>query len=414
MSTAVTLPAGLHHRAADAGERLAGTLDRPAPLPGDRSPRSARWHAQSLSKGAAGVALLHALRGDDERAHRWLRTATAEGLAAGGGAGLWYGVSAVAFALRHSASDRYAGALAQVDRAIDRLVRTRLSTADRRIDNGRCPARREYDVVLGLSGLGTYLLRRDPADPLLHDVLTYAVRLAGSEYAVSGVRVPGWWTRDVPAGRDTAEFTSGHVDLGAAHGIAGPLSLLALAYRAGARVPGQQEAIGTITAWLEEWRQAAPEGPWWPQRLTLSELRQGHVRSRGPLRPSWCYGTPGIARALQLGALASGNVQLQETAERALLACLSDPGQLDRFTDTGLCHGWSGTLLTLWCAAADSRSPDLAYLLAPLLENLLHALPGLDAENRVGLIEGSAGVAATVHTLATGADPRWASCLLIT
>ncbi|GAB3733946.1 hypothetical protein GCM10027590_44420 [Nocardiopsis nanhaiensis] len=322
-------------------------------------------------------------------------------------------MGAVAFALRHGAPDRYAGALVQVDQVVDRLVHTQLRAAARRIDNDRCPARREYDVVLGLSGLGSYLLHRDPADPLLREVLSYAVRLARSEYTFSGIRVPGWWTRDVLAGR-AAEFTGGHMDLGAAHGIAGPLSLLALAYRAGVRVRGQQEAIGAITAWLEEWRQEAPKGPWWPQRLTLSELRQGEVRSRGPLRPSWCYGTPGIARALQLGALVLEDVQRQEAAENALLACLGDSGQLDRFTDTGLCHGWSGVLMTLWCAAADSRSPDLAHLLAPLVEKLLHALSGLDAENRVGLIEGSAGVAATVHTLATGADPRWASCLLIT
>ncbi|MGH3622096.1 MAG: lanthionine synthetase LanC family protein, partial [Sciscionella sp.] len=61
----------------------------------------------------------------------------------------------------------------------------------------------------------------------------------------------------------------------------------------------------------------------------------------GPLQPSWCYGTPGIARAQQLAALATGDTRRRHTAETALLGCLHDPNQLARIIDPGLCHGGS-------------------------------------------------------------------------
>jgi hypothetical protein len=43
--------------------------------------------------------------------------------------------------------------------------------------------------------------------------------------------------------------------------IAGPLALLALAMRRGITVPGQDEAIDRICAWLDAWRQPGTAGP---------------------------------------------------------------------------------------------------------------------------------------------------------
>ncbi|MGH3533487.1 MAG: hypothetical protein ACRDQG_02070, partial [Pseudonocardiaceae bacterium] len=63
----------------------------PPELGDDRSPSSPRWRGQSLSKGAAGVAVLHGMRAhgepDGERLHAWLACAAREDLSAGPGAG---------------------------------------------------------------------------------------------------------------------------------------------------------------------------------------------------------------------------------------------------------------------------------------------------------------------------------------
>lgn len=46
-----------------------------------------------------------------------------------------------------------------------------------------------------------------------------------------------------------------------------------------------------------------------------------------PARPSWCYGTPGLARARQLAGLALRDLARQEAAEHALAStrCSTTP-----------------------------------------------------------------------------------------
>ncbi|MEK8106511.1 lanthionine synthetase LanC family protein [Micromonospora sp. M12] len=77
----------------------------------------------------------------------------------------------------------------------------------------------------------------------------------------------------------------------------------------------------------------------------------------GPLRPSWCYGTPGISRALQLSALALGDSTRRRLAERAFVACIDDPTQTGQLTDRSLCHGTAGLLTTARRIATDALTP---------------------------------------------------------
>lgn len=417
MNPAELLSSSARQRAAVVADQIADALDRPEPLSDDRRTTSTRWNAQSLSRGAAGVALLHALRGDTERTGVWVRAATAADLSAGGNAGLWYGVASVAFALRHGAPTTYAPVLDRLDHGVDNLVRARLAQVRTRIEAGQHWARSDYDVVLGLSGLGSYLLHRDPDDPLVDEVLTSLVKLTHPRSGRGGSPRPGWWIAAAAPGKNPRPSVEGHADLGAAHGITGPLSLLALAHRRRAKtVPEQLDAIATIAAWLEAQRQEGSTGGWWPDRVTAEELDTGPLDQDGPRRPSWCYGTPGITRALQLAALALGDTTMQDRAERDLAACLADPAQTNTLTDVGLCHGWAGAVMTLWCAVGEARSPDLAARLLPSVEAFLSGLPAPGAETPPGLIAGLAGAAATAHTLVHSTDPSptWTSCLLIT
>src|SRR5262249_22803590 len=145
---------------------------------------------------------------------------------------------------------------------------------------------------------------------------------------------------------------------------------LALARRQGITVDGHLGAIDRICAWLDTWCQDQDAGLWWPQWITHDEQRRRHINQPGPLRPSWCYGTPGIARAQQLAGIAAGDTARQQLAEHALTACVSDASQLGRIVGTGLCHGWAGLFQTAWRAAADASTPMIADRL-PYLANLL-------------------------------------------
>lgn len=410
-------------RAAEAADRLSESLAEPPPsrLGDDDGPRSRRWWDQSLSKGAAGVAVLHGVRARDgharpDLAHSWLTRAGRENISAAPGSGLWFGAPAVAFAVHIAAPGRYPAAAAALHAAVECLVARRLQAAADRLGAAGRPSLSEFDLVRGLTGLGAYLLCRDPDDDLLRRVLAYLVRLTEPLPVddEAGHDAPGWWTRDVPSGSDVDEFGEGHADLGMAHGISGPLALLALAMRRGTTVPGHAEAIERICAWLDTWRRESAGGAWWPQRLTLAEVRGGISTQTGPRRSSWCYGTPGLARAQQLAGLALGDTHRQDTAEQALLQAVTDPAQLGQITDPGMCHGWAGVVATVWCAAQDARTPDLPAHLRRLVDTLVTQAAVLAPETPAGLIDGTAGVALTLHGLATRTIGSWASCLLLT
>ncbi|SOD67780.1 Lanthionine synthetase C-like protein [Streptomyces zhaozhouensis] len=410
-------PAPRPASAAELSDRLAHRLEEPEPPPAGES-----WRAHSLSQGTAGIALLHTERAHRaattwRHAHRWISAASAGEIDASDDSGLFHGVPAVAFLLNAAAGDstRYRHALATSDHHVERLARHRAALAIDRLRAGGPPSFREFDIFHGLTGIGAHLLHRDADSASLRLVLDCLVALT-RPLRYGGATVPGWWVGHDPRARTSARYPDGHGNQGAAHGIAGPLMLLAHTARRGITVEGQYGAIATIQAWFDRWRQHGRTGSWWPEHLTLHDLRAGHPRQRGPARPSWCYGTPGIARALQLAALATGDTDRQRAAERHLLDCLTDPAQLARLTDSALCHGWAGVYQTVWRAAQDAVDHRLHALLPRLAQSLRHHVAShSDPMTRRGFLDGGAGTALALATAATGTAPisGWDRCLLI-
>ena len=388
------------------------------------------WWPQSLAHGAAGVALLHIERaragvGSWHRVHDWLACAADGEVVSGEASHLHYGVPALAFAMNAAADrpGRYARALESLDQRVAALTRRRLDRAHARMDRGELPALAEFDAIRGLAGIGAYLLGRDPQGDLLRAVLAYLVRLT-EPIDDGGERLPGWWTGLDPSGRPSERFPGGHGNNGMSHGVGGPLALLSLAFRRGIAVDGQVEAIERITAWLDAWRQDEDARFWWPYWVARSELRERRLEPRGPGRPSWCYGTCGLARAQQLAALATGDIARQRMAESALISALTDPGQLGAITDLSLCHGHAGLLHVASRAAADEVTSQLSTCLPNRLAAIVPDGAGVDRlvtsllappAGEFGLLEGAAGIGLALHTVYAGTLPLsgWDSWLLI-
>ncbi|MGH4016747.1 MAG: lanthionine synthetase C family protein [Pseudonocardiaceae bacterium] len=411
--SAPTRPA---RRVGSVADALARELTSPDPVPVEQ-----RWRAQSLAKGAAGIALLHIERahagaGSWKTAHTWVQAATCTEISAADNTGLCFGAPAISFALHAAAADgtaRYGAALVGVDAHVTALTHRRVDLAQARIDRGQPPAFAEYDLLHGLTGIGAHLLIHAPGSDALGRILDYLVRLT-TPLRADGLTLPGWWVLHDPNVKHSPGFPGGHANLGIAHGITGPLALLAQALRRGSTVDGHADAIADICAWLDTWRQGADSGPWWPQWVTRADLHTGRPSQPGPARPSWCYGIPGLARAQQLVGIATGDIRRQQMAERALAGCLSDPAQLGRISDTSLCHGWAGLYQTVYRAARDGLTPVISASL-PHVTDLLtrHARAGLG--EGTGLLEGDAGLALALHTAAHTAPPisGWDTCLMI-
>lgn len=378
-----------------------------------------RCRPQSLAGGEAGIALLHIERarsghGDWATARSWLSAAARESLSAGANANLFFGAPTLAF-VTHTAADqpgRYARALAELDAATITLTRRHLDDGQARIDRGDRPQLAEFDLIRGLAGLGSYHLQRHPDHDITRAVLTYLVRLT-EPLPDRDDGLPGWWTDVSPNGDASSEFPGGHGNLGMSHGIAAPLALLALALLEGIVVDGHAEAIARISAWLDTWQQHDSAGLWWPGSITRDQARTGCVDPTTRQRPSWCYGSAGLARAHQFAALATGDTDRQHTAEAAMLGCLRDPAQLDRLTDSGLCHGTAGLLQAAWRMSHDARNPELAAELPALTDRLLAELQAVPDD--VEFLDGVAGIALALHTVGTDIAPSgpWDACLLL-
>ncbi|WP_410814895.1 lanthionine synthetase C family protein [Micromonospora sp. 067-2] len=352
---------------------------------------------QSLADGAAGLALLHLETGNWPAAYEALRDATAGGVSIAEGASLFYGAPALAFVLATTDHPGLAQARAATADGTAAVTRRRLEAAHRRIDRHEQPHYAEYDLIRGLTGLGVVLRRLGDRD-LLRQVLDYLVRLTEPRG-----ELPGWWCCNGPERRQPPP-PGGHANFGMAHGITGPLTLLALTLCDGITVAGHTTAINRIRQWLDTWQQHTHGTTWWPQTITLTDLRRATPAQRNPQRPSWCYGTPGIARAQQLTAQALHDTTRQRLAETAFTTCVTDPEQLRRLTDRGLCHGTAGLLATARRIASDALTP------IPLdLVNDLHQQATPTTNEPDGLLDGRTGA-----DLVTAATAGWDACLLLT
>ncbi|MEV0278615.1 lanthionine synthetase C family protein [Streptomyces sp. NPDC050610] len=425
------LRARARHTVADLAQCLADpeTVARTALANSAHDPAD-RWSSSSLAEGHPGVALLfaelaHTKTGaphrDTVRAHLAIGTT---GLRAYPDDGIFTGVPAIIFAAhaaRHAPHD-YATLLRRLDPVLDRRVRALLDAEDQRLTAKRPGVSpRSYDVISGVTGLGRVLLAREPVHhALLTDVLHYLIRSTAPVRA-HGHTVPGWWIPESTALHHEPARARGHFDPGLAHGIAGPLALLALARQSGLHAQGHDEAIETIAEWLLAHR--TPDGQW-PALITFDQHNH-HLQPPSPGRSAWCYGTPGIAHALHLAGTVLNRPSWRRCALDALDRALASP---QKVFDNGLCHGWAGLLHLAGRVAHLSDDPRIAAhlprLAAPILDAYNPATPfGFHTHNPrttprhyAGLLLGTAGIALALHAYATNSPPTttWDSALLLT
>ncbi|WP_034266599.1 lanthionine synthetase C family protein [Actinospica robiniae] len=345
---------------------------------------------QALAESSLGVALLHIERGEMAEARALLVEAVAGGVSVGANASLYHGAPALEFVLR--CGGHRVGV--HITDAVDRVVAARLAAARERARTGERPSSAEFDLISGLTGLGALLLGRGPRDPALAEVLSYLIDLAHPIQRGS-LQLPGWWS-DTNVGTGAA-VPGGHANNGMAHGAAGPLALLAMAARRGVRAAGQHAAIDIYAHWLETYGRF-----YW---ITLGQVPNPGTPPR--LRPSWCYGVLGIARALQHAGIALNDPERKAAAEEAALNALTDPVVRELTCDASLCHGWAGLLTVIRAIAGDSPDPSRFHDLVTELRERTEA--SLGTLTKPGFLEGRAGALLALSST----DSGWTRALLI-
>lgn len=133
----------------------------------------------------------------------------------------------------------------------------------------------EYDVISGLSGVGRYFLsisENPEALKRLKVILEYCISLV-EPVQIMNETVPGWYIapENLFTNEDRRKYPKGGFNCGVAHGIAGPLALLSLAYEHGICIPKQEKAIGIMADWLIDKKVITDKGIIWPSWVSLEE-----------------------------------------------------------------------------------------------------------------------------------------------
>lgn len=292
----------------------------------------------------------------------------------------------------------------------------------------------DYDVVMGWTGIGSYLLSQQhhaEIRRLLERVLQYLVSLS-EEKEIAGEQVPGWHITSeqilFDEGRKT--WPNGIYNTGLSHGIAGPLALLSISSLNGIHVPGQIEAIERIANWLVEWKDKDEYGVYWPFYVSWEEQKAGKYLEKKTLREAWCYGAPGVSRSLWLAGQAAGNPAYRQIAIEAYHATFRRPAETWLIHSPGICHGLAGLLHLTHCMYIDTDIEDFALYRDRVLEMLLarfspdlrwgyqdikysDADDGFIPKDDVGLLNGAIGVYAVLISLIHAVNPEWDQILFI-
>jgi hypothetical protein len=347
--------------------------------------------------------------------------------------GLYSGLSGLAFAAWELS--RGGARYLRLLNSLDHSTCSRTIAAARSIRGRRGVGFPEFDAISGLSGVGAYLLHRreEPrAMAALSSILEGLVDLLSERDGL-----PRWYTPAHLLGdEETRKYCPhGNLNFGLAHGVPGPLALLSLAHTAGVPVPGLAEAIARTADWLCANRFDDAWGVNWPAILPLVQtdtadgvrLEAPGARSApdGPSRCAWCYGSPGISRALWLAGQALGREDYRALAVSAMKAVFRRPVAARRIDSPTFCHGVSGLLGIALRFSHDMGgaefSDDIGVLVRQLLDSFQpQSLLGFrhletrdTAMDQPGLLEGSPGVALALLASATGAEPTWDRLFLL-
>jgi hypothetical protein len=398
-------------------------------------PRSVGWRPQALAQGDAGLALTCAYLdacfpdgGWDRIGHSHLAVAAeAAERSTYPSASLFAGLAGLAFAAWSLSRGgiRYQRLLATLDQALVGQIAGQTDNLARAATGS--VAFGEFDAVSGLAGVGAYLLNRPDngaAAQALRALLRSLVVLAGDDAGL-----PRWWTPAHLMGNEetAALYPHGNLNCGLAHGIPGPLALMALALSTGMGVEGLEEAVDRVAEWLVAYQVKDGWGVNWPYAvsLTVDGLPEPPDAARAGSRAAWCYGSPGVARALWLAGVARGRPEWRELAIEAMAVVYRRPFADRQIDSPTFCHGVAGLLQATLRFANETGLPMFADAAGDLIEWLLSAYepdsilgyrnwePGGTRVDQPGLLEGSAGVLLSLLAAATNIEPTWDRAFLL-
>lgn len=387
-------------------------------------PETQHWEPTSIAQGDLGQALLCAElnRHDpdggwgDRAATAAAPTVTLLGHGHRPGMGSVGGSSGVAFAGRRIGHPALDALLPSLDGAVaqDALGTAATIRGRRGLPVGA------FDQISGLAGVLLCTLPNEgqPVRP----VAPFLVR-ALAALALEAGEPPAWYTPPELLYDDEqrSHYPFGNLNLGLAHGIPGPLAALALALLCGLETTEARAATEALAAWVAAHVSLGEDGPGWDTVVPLTRGPNGlaEVPVHRVGRDAWCYGTPGVARALFLAGRALERSDLRNLAIEAMAAVYRRPPRERGIDSPTFCHGVAGLLQITLRFHHDTGLPLFAEAASALTEQILGAVdpdrpmgiaslePGDNKVDQPGVLDGAAGVSLVLLSAASEVEPTW-------
>ncbi|WP_163505324.1 lanthionine synthetase C family protein [Fodinicola acaciae] len=367
--------------------------------------REFAWRDLSLAQGSTGQALAFFTVADAfnvpayaEKGHRALRTAASS-------------LSLHDVTLFGGASGFSAVAALSAGQGNYRRLRQQLDTILPPAILARAAAGADFDLVNGLAG---WIATLHDSERARDDIIVRATELLAPAAKLRQLRIPASRLEE----QQRVLAPHGYLDCGLSHGLPGLVAALAISAPLS---DAALEALGYATDWLARQIVETTHGPSWPRFVLLDE--NGDLAGPGTLnRPGWCYGDPGVARAMWLAGTVLDRADYRDLAMKSLSTALAN---VDQLTSPTFCHGLAGLLMTTFVFASDTGQPALVTATADLVRRLLrHYDPnsllgfrdhevGGDAVDNPGWLCGTAGIATVLATICAYDRPQWTRLVLL-
>ena len=224
--------------------------------------------------------------------------------------------------------------------------------------------------------------------------------------AVGADGVPRWHTpaRAMSGGFLPAAYPAGHVNLGLAHGVPGPLALMSLAVTAGVEVPGQRPAIHTTAdavagaQLLDEW------GVTFPIVAAVGDELDAPTRAamRGATGRPASHGRSGWRASQWVGTTCAASPS--RPCSRG-----SGAPAVRRIESPTLCHGTAGLVVITKRFAADTGRAEFVGMAGDLVGSLVEEFePGSASGIAIWNLPGAASTTRDCSTgLPESRSPCW-------
>jgi lantibiotic biosynthesis protein len=366
-----------------------------------------------LGEGAAAIAVFFAYlhltglhEGAADLAFQSLNSATEALATQAMGPSLYAGFAGITWAAEH-VTRLLTDSTEDLGSDIDLALETYLS---------RSPWKADYDLIIGLVGLGVYCLERGNS-PVARRCLELIVERLSELAEIKGDEICWFTGPSLLPPQQLELYPRGYYNLGLAHGVPGIIALLGKTSAAGIARDKSDKLLEGAVRWLLRQRLPANCNSTFPAFLVPEQKVED-------CRLAWCYGDAGLAAALLLAARSVGNREWEAEAIAIAQKAASRDPQSCQVKDVCLCHGSAGLahiFNRFYHATHDQLFAESCRYW--LKETLQFRKPGTGAagylvlapdeernvrfQARFGLIEGIAGVGLSFLAALTDVEPCW-------